>query len=124
MIKGIEHFGLAAKDVQGLARWYCDMFGMKVALSTPSGAVFIQAQNGVHIEVYKARSDAPAGDYYTPGLRHIAILVQDIQGERTRLAAKGLAIETEIASNPGFRLVRFTDPEGNHGHLVERDGVL
>ena len=123
MIKGIEHFGLAAKDVQALARWYCDVFGMKVALSTPSGAVFIQAQNGVNIEVYKARSDA-AGDYYAQGLRHIAILVQDIQGERARLAAKGLAVDAEVTSNPGFRLVRFTDPEGNHGHLVERDGVL
>ena len=124
MIKGIEHFGLVAKDVQTLSRWYCDMFGMRVALSTPSGAVFLQGQNGVNIEVYKARSEAVAADYYSPGLRHIAILVQDIAGERARLAAKGLSIEAEIASNPGFRIVRFTDPEGNLGHLVERDTPL
>jgi catechol 2,3-dioxygenase-like lactoylglutathione lyase family enzyme len=123
MIKGIEHIGLAAKDVHKLADWYCDMFGMKVVLSTASGAVFIQSQNGVTIEVYKARSDA-GGDYYASGLRHIAIDVQDIRGERARLAARGLAIDAEVASNPGFRLVRFVDPEGNHGHLVERDTAL
>lgn len=120
MIRGIEHFGLVARDVQKLARWYCDMFGMRVVLSTPTGAVFVQAQNGVNIEVYKSRSDAAASDYFTPGWRHLAILVADIESERARLAASGLDIESEIAVNESFKLVRFKDPEGNLGHLVER----
>jgi glyoxylase I family protein len=124
MVKGIEHFGLVARDVQKLARWYCDTFGMKVALSTPSGAVFIKAQNGVTIEVYGSRRDPVEADYYTPGLRHIAILVDDIEAERKRLAAKGLEIEEKVTDNGSFKLVRFTDPEGNLGHLVERGTPL
>jgi len=124
MIKGIEHFGLVARDVQKLAGWYCDMFGMKVALSTPTGAVFVQSQNGVNIEIYRSRNEAAAGDYYTPGWRHIAIQVQDIEGERARLTAKGLDIESEVAVNESFKLVRFKDPEGNLGHLVERGAPL
>ncbi len=124
MIKGIEHFGLVARDVPKLSRWYCDTFGMKVVLTTASGATFIQSQNGVTIEVYKAKSEGGAFDNNTPGWRHIAILVQDIEGERARLAAKGVKFEGEIANNPGNKLIRFVDPEGNLGHLVEREKPL
>jgi glyoxylase I family protein len=124
MIQGVEHFGLAAKDVQKLAGWYCDMFGFKVVLTTASGATFIKSSNGVVFEVYKAKSDPGAADYYAAGWRHLAILVKDIKGERGRLAAKGLDIETEISVNPGMSLVRFKDIEGNIGHLVERETPL
>jgi catechol 2,3-dioxygenase-like lactoylglutathione lyase family enzyme len=110
--------------VPKLSRWYCDTFDMKVVLTTASGATFIQSRNGVTIEVYKSKSEGGSFDNNTPGWRHIAILVEDIEGERSRLAARGVRFEGEIASNPGSKLVRFVDPEGNLGHLVEREKPL
>jgi glyoxylase I family protein len=124
MIKGIEHFGIVARDVPGLAKWYAEKLGFKIVVTTPSGATFIRAQNGVDIELYKARTEGGGGEYYTPGMRHIAILVDDIAAEKQKLAAKGIAFEGDITVNPGFKIIRFADAEGNLLHLIEREKPL
>ena len=121
MIKGIEHIGIAAKDSTALKNWYMDIFNMTVVSDNGRGGYFIAAPNGVQIEIYLANSEGDRNyDNLTSGLRHIAFLVEDFDGEYERLKGKNVNFVGEPSVKEKFSNLFFKDPEGNLVHILER----
>ena len=121
MIRGIEHVGLAARDVDALCEWYIRYFGFVSLRKLPNGTQFIMAGDGSIVEVYPCRSeDNILHDNYLTGLRHIAFDVDDFDAEYARLRALGIEIAAEPVINESLKLVLFRDPEGNLCHLTQR----
>jgi len=60
----------------------------------------------------------------TPGLRHVAISVQDFDAGYKQLKSQGVIFEGEPYTNEGNRLVFFRDADGNLVHLIHREKPL
>jgi predicted enzyme related to lactoylglutathione lyase len=59
-----------------------------------------------------------------PGLRHLAIAVDDFDACYAHLKRQGTNFLTEPYENQGNRLVFFTDADGNFLHLIHRPNPL
>lgn len=104
MFKGIEHFAIASPNPKRLADWYTSTLGFEITYEY-AGNYFIQAQNKGLIEIIPAEGEPPATGFRTPGLRHIAILVDDFEAAHNHLKTQGVKFEGEPYSNEGNRLV-------------------
>lgn len=121
MIKGIEHIGLVAQDVNALCDWYIKYFDFTCVRELPNGTKFIMARDGGMIEVYPCKSvDENTYDNYVTGLRHIAFDVDDFDYEYQRIQDLGFEIAAAPVINENLKLVLFKDPEGNLCHLTQR----
>jgi|SRR5579884_1616434 len=119
VFKGIEHFAIASPNPKRLADWYTANLEFEVTFEY-AGNYFVQAANGGLIEIVLAEGERPESGYRTPGLRHIAILVDDFDAAYDQLASQGVKFEGEPYTNEGNRLVFFKDPDGNLIHLIKR----
>lgn len=119
MIKGIEHTAIAAANIEALADWYVDMLGFEINYKSPN-AIFVRAENGTMLEIIHAEGPRPEATMKTPGIRHIALTVDEFDTVYVRLTARGLHFMTEPMESKGNRVVFFTDPEGNILHLLQR----
>ena len=59
-----------------------------------------------------------------PGLRHLAVKVDDFDAGFQKLKQLGVKFLTEPYDNMGNRLVFFTDVDGNILHLIAREKPL
>jgi len=119
MVKGIEHTAIASADPQKLAQWYVETLGF--AISYNSGrTVFLKAPDGTMIEIITAEGERPAQTAKSPGLRHLALTVEDFDAAYGKLKAAGVEFAGEPSESQGVRLVFFKDPEGNLLHLIRR----
>ncbi|MBI2688373.1 MAG: VOC family protein [Acidobacteria bacterium] len=119
MIKGIEHTAIAAADIVTLADWYVQMLGFEINYKSPN-AIFVRAENGTMLEIIHGEGARPANTMKTPGIRHLALTVDDFDAAFVRLTARGVHFLTEPLENKGNRVVFFADPEGNILHLLQR----
>ncbi|MCS7316471.1 MAG: VOC family protein [Bryobacterales bacterium] len=119
MIQGIEHVAIASVDPEKLARWYAGTLGFVINYSS-GRTFFVRAPNGAMIEIIAAEGErAPAGEK-SPGLRHIALLVDDFDAAYRALQAAQVEFVGEPVESKGNRVVFFKDPEGNLLHLLQR----
>jgi glyoxylase I family protein len=123
MFSGIEHFAIASPNPKRLADWYVSQLEFEVTFEY-AGNYFIQAQNGVMIEIIPAEGEPFPSGMRTPGMRHIAISVDDFDAGCRQLLEQGVSFEGEPYTNQGNRLVFFKDPDGNLIHLIKRDRPL
>ncbi len=119
MIKGIEHTAIAAADIEALANWYVDMLGFEINYKSPN-AIFVRAENGTMLEIIHAEGERPATGMKTPGIRHLALTVEDFDTAYVRLTARGVNFISDPMESKGNRVVFFTDPEHNILHLLQR----
>jgi glyoxylase I family protein len=119
MFTGIEHFAIASPNPKRLADWYVANLEFEITFEY-AGNYFVEAKNGALIEIIPAEGDAPATQIRTPGMRHIAISVDDFDSAYRHLREQGVALEGEPYSNEGNRLAFFRDPDGNLLHLIHR----
>ena len=119
MIKGIEHTAIAAADVAALADWYVAVLGFDVPYRS-SNAVFVRAADGTMIEIIQAEGGAGDRSLKAPGLRHLALTVEDFDAAYAKLQAAGVNFVSDPLESKGNRVVFFTDPEGNYLHLLHR----
>jgi len=119
MIRGIEHTAIATPDPAALAQWYVDTLGFVINYRG-STAVFVKAPNGSMIEFIPAEGDPGPNTLKSPGLRHLALLVDDFEAQYARLQRKGVHFIGEPSESKGNKVVFFTDPEGNILHLLQR----
>ncbi len=126
MIKGIEHTAIASPDPERLAQWYVDHLDFKINYqSKGSRTVFVKASDGSMIEIIEADRPAPGtAGMKDPGLRHMALTVDDFEASCRRLREAGIAFLTEPATKGGNSTVFFTDPDGNILHLLHRETPL
>lgn len=149
MIEAIDHVNLVVRDLAGMTRFYRDVLGLKVTKEvTISGqwidevvgltdvladVVYLDLETGSRIELIAYRrpvgQQADINDANTPGIRHLAFRVSDIDAMAVKLRDFGVSLGSEIATVPQTqvsyadgarkRLVYFHDPEGNLLELCE-----
>ena len=123
MIQGIEHTAIASADPQKLAQWYVDH--LQFTINYNSGrTVFVKAPNGYMIEIISAEGERAPQTLKTPGIRHLAIAVKDLDSVYRRLLAEGVKFDGQPVEAKGNKVVFFADPEGNYLHLLERQTPL
>lgn len=120
MYNGIEHTAIATKDPDGLAEWYERTLEMPV-VHRYAGNVFVRASDGSMLEMIPSEGDEVECGMRTPGIRHLAIKVDDFDSGVKDLESKGVEIVQFVEAGPN-RLAFFLDPEGNILHLIDRGG--
>ena len=123
MFKGLEHTAIASPDPKRLADWYVDHLGFVITYSY-AGNYFVKAANGTMLEIIPAEGDRTPAKMKDPGLRHLAIAVENFDQAHQALRAKGVTFVTEPTSLLGNRLAFFTDLDGNLLHLIDREKPL
>jgi catechol 2,3-dioxygenase-like lactoylglutathione lyase family enzyme len=125
LFDGIEHVTIAAKDPKGLARWYCDTFGFKIAYeSTRSLTTYVRLGRSL-LEIIEAGDvERVSHEERDPGFRHIAISVTDIHKAYENLSHNGVAFKSEPREKEGTWTAFLEDPEHNLLHLIQRSRPL
>jgi glyoxylase I family protein len=123
MFKGLEHTAIASPDPRKLAQWYVDHLEFTINFEY-AGNYFVKADNGSMLEIIPSEGDRAAQKMKDPGIRHLAILVDDFDAAHERLKAAGVVFLGEPISNQGNRLLFFADGDGNFLHLIHRQKAL
>lgn len=127
MIKGIDHVALMTCDAERAARFFIDVLGFRESgrLGTPAsphGVTILVSLGGAQIELFGyGDAGAAQGEERSPGYKHLALLVEDIDAEYERLQAAG--VEFTMAptdAGAGLRVAFFQDPDGNSLELMQR----
>ncbi len=118
MYKGIEHTAIASRDPETLASWYGKTLGFPI-VHRYGGNIFVRAPDNTMLEIIPSEGDAVETQMKTPGIRHLAISVDDFDAGKKDLGDKGVEIVQELNAG-GNRLAFFLDPEGNILHLIHR----
>ena len=119
MFTGIEHFAIASPNPKLLADWYIETLEFRHSFEY-QGNYFVRAQDGALIEIIPSEGPGLESDPRTPGLRHIAISVENFESALHHLQGKGVVFTGAPYENQGNRLVFFQDRDGNLVHLIER----
>lgn len=119
MFLGLEHTAIASPDPAGLAQWYVDHLEFHINYRYDK-FFFVKAANGTMLEIIPSEGDTPANLPKTPGIRHLAIAVDDFDASHQQLLERGVQFLGEPYTNEGNRLVFFADRDGNILHLIER----
>ena len=119
MFSGIEHFAIASPNPNLLAEWYVEHLEFTLIFEY-AGNYFVEAKNGALIEIIPGEGEHGAPTPKTPGLRHIAISVDDFDAGLAALKKQGVEFAGEPYETLGNRLVFFHDADGNLIHLIKR----
>jgi len=119
MFTGIEHFAIASPNPRRLAEWYVDNLEFEITFEY-AGNYFVQAKDGSLIEIIPAEGVREKAQMRSPGIRHIAISVEDFDTGYKQLQEQGVKFTGEPYTNEGNRLVFFKDVDGNLLHLIQR----
>lgn len=123
MFKGLEHTAIASPDPQKLAQWYVDTLNFRIN-HVYDGNYFVRAENGSMIEIIPSEGDRKPEKMKDPGIRHMAIDVDDFDAAAAKLEALGVKFLTGQINNQGNRLLFFGDLDGNILHIIKRPQPL
>ncbi|MGH9202710.1 MAG: VOC family protein [Vicinamibacterales bacterium] len=123
MFKGLEHTAIASPDPARLAQWYVDHLEFHINF-TYAGNYFVKAGNGTMLEIIPSEGARGSNNMKDPGIRHLAIAVDDFDAAHSDLKNKGVAFLGDAFVNQGNRLVFFSDGDGNIVHLIQREKPL
>jgi catechol 2,3-dioxygenase-like lactoylglutathione lyase family enzyme len=120
----IEHFALNVAEPVGMARWYVEHLGMRIAHGSnepPYGHFLVDGGEDVMIEIYHNPADAiPDYAAQAPARMHLAFVSTDPAGDRDRLLAAGAGYVEEVHLPNGGHIVTLRDPWGLAFQLVKR----
>ena len=123
MFTGLEHTAIASPDPARLAEWYVQNLGFRINFEY-AGNYFVRAPNGSMLEIIPSEGDRGPNSLKDPGIRHLAVTVEDFDAAHERLRSSGVKFLTEPYVAQGNRLVFFTDGDGNILHLIHREKPL
>ena len=123
MFKGLEHTGIASPNPRNLAQWYVDHLDFVINFEY-DGNYFVKAADGTMLEIIPSIGDRAQQAMKDPGIRHLAVSVDDFDAALERLRNDGVGLLTQPANVKGNRLVFFADGDGNLLHLVQREKPL
>jgi glyoxylase I family protein len=123
MIKGIEHTAIASPDPERLAQWYVDHLDFTINYTSKNSRTrFVKASDGTMIEIIESKGAVNLPTKLDePGIRHMALTVDDFDSTYQRLKDGGISFLSEPVKKGGNSLVFFTDLDGNILHLLQRD---
>jgi glyoxylase I family protein len=123
MFKGLEHTAIASPNPRALAEWYADNLEFRINFEY-AGNYFVRAQNGSMLEIIPSEGERGSNNMKDPGIRHLAIDVEDFDAGCEALKAKGISFVAGPFENQGNRLIFFADLDGNLLHLISRPKPL
>lgn len=123
MFLGIEHTALASPNPEKLANWYCEHLDFHINFQYEV-FFFVKAPNGSLLEIIPSEGARETSGFKTPGIRHLAIAVEDFDKAYDNLKTKNVKFLGEPYELKGNRLVFFEDCEGNILHLIKREKPL
>ncbi len=123
MFKGLEHTAIASPSPEKLARWYVENLGFVINYEY-AGNYFVKAPNGTMLEIIPSQGERAPQTMKDPGLRHLAIAVEDFDVALAELRRKQVKFYGEPYEMQGNRLVFFADLDGNFLHLIAREKPL
>jgi len=123
MFLGLEHTAIASPNPRRLAEWYVEHLGFRINFEY-DGNYFVRALNGTMLEIIPSQGTAAPATLKDPGIRHLAIAVDDFDKSYEHLKRQGTNLLGEPYENQGNRLVFFTDADGNFLHLIQRPNPL
>lgn len=122
MFQGLEHTAIASPNPEQLANWYVKHLGFHINFSY-DGNFFVKAPNGTILEIIPSEGERAEQAMKSPGIRHLAIAVDDFDAASAELSASGVTLQKPFEVK-GNRLVFFTDCDGNLIHLIHRQKPL
>ncbi len=84
----------------------------------------MRARNGSLIEIIPSEGDRAPQKMKDPGIRHLAVMVDNFDAAHGQLKSKQVHFLGEPFTTQGNRLVFFADCDGNILHLIEREKPL
>ena len=124
----IEHIGIAVRSLSDAVRMYRDCLGLEVSgyEDVPGDGVRVAMLplGESRIELLESTTPGSPVDRFLarrgPGIHHIAILVEDLDGALDRLRAAGARLVDERPrAGAGGSRVAFLHPSSAHGVLLE-----
>jgi glyoxylase I family protein len=119
MFQGLEHTAIASPHPAQLAQWYVDHLGFRINFEY-AGNYFVKAPNGSLLEIIPSEGERAPQTLKDPGIRHLAIAVDQFDMAYQHLKNKGVTFLAEPYETQGNRLVFFADGDGNFVHLIQR----
>ena len=125
-ITGIHHIAIIASDYERSKRFYTEVLGLRVLAEVyrqerDSWKLDLQVADGVQIELFSFPS--PPLRVSRPeacGLRHLALVVPDIEQAIARLQDHSIEVEpVRVDEYTGKRFTFFADPDGLPLELYE-----
>ena len=123
MFQGIEHTAIASPNPEKLAQWYAAHLEFVIDF-VYDGNYFVRAANGTMLEIIPSLGERGSNQMKDPGLRHLAIAIDNFDEAYAALKAKGVQFTMEPYEVKGNRLVFFKDLDGNLLHLIAREKPL
>jgi len=123
MFQGLEHTAIATPDPKRLAEWYVQKLDFRLNYSY-GGNYFVRGSNGTLIEFIPSEGDRAQQQMKDPGIRHLAITVDDFDAAMEELRKRGIEFLAEPIAIQGNRLIFFSDADGNYLHLIQRPQPL
>src|SRR5579885_2376477 len=102
MFQGLEHTAIASPDPPRLAQWYVDHLEFFINFQY-EGNYFVKAPNGSIIEIIPSEGERAEQAMKSPGIRHLAISVNDFDAARERLRQSGVELLGEPLNIRGNR---------------------
>jgi len=126
MITGIEHIAIYANDSKKLTDWYVENLNAKVVFQNDAGVYFIAFSDKSMIEICpNANENNIPTELTVPGLRHIALAVDDFDATVEAIKKLDVEIVEDVVKFPnGVGTLFFRDIEGNILHLIGRKTPL
>jgi methylmalonyl-CoA epimerase len=128
MIKKISHIGIAVENLEAAKAFFEENFSLPSTEKENFGELlfsFISFEDaGARLELLQSTTDEGQMAKFIskrgPGIHHVALEVDDIQGELDRLHAKGIQlINPKPYRNAHQELVAFVHPKSTGGILIE-----
>ena len=126
MIKKISHIGMAVDNLQEARSFFRESFNLAASEQENFGELLFSfiPMEGTDLELLQ--STEPEGQIAKfiqkrgQGIHHIALEVDDIQGELDRLKARGVTLINEKPYLNAYQeLVAFIHPKSTFGVLIE-----
>lgn len=114
-LRRLDHVSLNVTDRARSIAWYRDVLGLP-QLNQPTDddePVFL-GNPGLQFGLFQAQQRSPAREPESSGLRHVAIVVDDLVAAQERLRSHGVEFRFEDHGNA--LSVYFGDPDG---HILE-----
>ncbi len=126
-ILGVHHVAIIASDYPRSKRFYTEVLGLRVVREAyradrDSWKLDLELAGGIQIELFSfANPPRRVTNPEAAGLRHLALVVSDLDAELARLS--GLGIEAEpvrVDAHTGCRFTFFRDPDDLPIELYEK----
>ncbi|HEY0845599.1 MAG TPA: VOC family protein [Noviherbaspirillum sp.] len=125
-LRRIHHAAIICSDYEASKRFYTEILGLQVLTENyrdarKSWKLDLALPDGSQVELFSF-PDAPPRPSYPEarGLRHLAFEVDDVDGCKAELEAKGIAVEeVRLDEYTNRRFVFFADPDGLPLELYE-----